>query len=190
MAAPQPSAPHLPATFAHSGPWSEDDFLSLPRQAHAELVDGLLVMSPSGLHRHQRLMMRISAFLDGLAPEGWDVLPEPNIRLGPDRILIPDVAVIARADMDAVITDATDVPLVVEIVSPGNAAYDRILKPRLYAEAGVAHYLRVEWVNRRPEGHLFVLDGADHREVVTSSVIELDTPFAVELDLVALYSTR
>ena len=34
--------------------------------------------------------------------------------------------------------------MVVEIVSPGSVAADRAIKPRLYAEAGIAHYVRIE----------------------------------------------
>jgi Uma2 family endonuclease len=167
--------------FARSGPWTEQDWLDLPTEGHVELVDGALVMSPSGANAHQRLALRIGAVLDAEATDGWDVLPEPNVRVGPDRVLIPDVAVIAHADMTSAINDAADVVVVVEIVSPGNAAVDRILKPRLYAEAGIRWYLRVE--QEGPVGHLHVLDDGAYRETARGPVLELTEPFPVTLDL-------
>ncbi|SCG74694.1 Uma2 family endonuclease [Micromonospora humi] len=39
---------------------------------------------------------------------------------------------------------AADVALVVEIESPSSRRYDRLIKPTLYAEAGIPHYWRVE----------------------------------------------
>jgi len=177
VAAPQ----QVPDPYAHSGPWTEEEFLALPVETRLELVDGALVMSPSGANAHQRLASRIWGALDTAAATGWDVLAEPNVRLGPDRVLIPDVAVIARADMAAAINDAADVVLVVEVVGPGNAAVDRILEPRLYAEAGIRWYLRVE--QEGPVGHLHVLDDGAYRETAHGPVLELTEPCPVTLDL-------
>ncbi|CAA9262375.1 MAG: hypothetical protein AVDCRST_MAG54-2549, partial [uncultured Actinomycetospora sp.] len=141
MAAPEQEQVH---PYDAPGPWSEEDWLALPESTRVELVDGALVVNSAPRNRHQRLALRIGATLDGAATGGWDVLNDANIRLGPDRAVIPDVVVLREADMDALINDAVDVGLIVEIVSPSNAAYDRILKPRLYAEAGIVRYLRVE----------------------------------------------
>lgn len=167
--------------FARSGPWTERDWLDLPTEEHVELVDGVLVMSPRASNPHQRLAYRIWGALDAGAAAGWDVLGEPNLRLGSDRVLIPDVSVIARADMTAVMNDAADVALVVEVVSAGHAAVDRILKPQLYAEAGIRWYLRVE--QDGPVGHLHVLDDGAYRETARGPVLELSEPFGVTLDL-------
>lgn len=182
MAAPE----YPPPPLDHAGPWSEEDFFALPVDHRVELVDGSLVVSPSGSNRHSRLGLRVGAALDVASPAGWDVLENPNVRLGPDRILIPDVAVIACADMTATFNEATTVHLAVEIVSPGNAAVDRILKPRLYAEAGIARYLPVEWVADEPVGHLFALDDSGYGEIATGATIDLDEPFTVRLDLAAM----
>jgi Uma2 family endonuclease len=161
---------------------------ALPVDTRLELVDGTLVMGPRASNPHHRLAYRSFAVLDTAATAataGWDVLGEPNVRVGPDRVLIPDVAVIAQADMTAAINDAADVVLVVEVVSRGNAAVDRILKPHLYAEAGIRWYLRIE--QDGPVGHLHELDGTGtYREITREPVVELAAPFPVTLDLPSL----
>ena len=179
MAVPQQEAPGL---LDRTEPWTEQDWLDLPDHPGVELVDGALVMSPSGRNRHGVLMMRIGATLDGHAPPAWRVLAEPNVRLGRDRVLVPDLAIVAgSADLETVVNDATEVTLVVEIVSPGSAAVDRVLKPRLYAEAGIRWYLRVE--QEGPVGHLHELDDGAYREVAAGPVLELTEPFGATLDL-------
>ncbi|WP_433798270.1 Uma2 family endonuclease [Actinomycetospora sp. CA-084318] len=180
MAAPQHQ--EAPGGFLdHSAPWTEQDWLALPESPNVELVDGVLVMSPRASNPHQRLLLRIGAALDAAAPTSLSVLPEPNVRLTVDRLVIPDVAVIADLDRHAVVNDAGDVVLVVEIVSPGNAAHDRVLKPHLYAEAGIRWYLRVE--QEGPAGHLHELVDGAYREVARGPVVEIAEPFTARLDL-------
>jgi Uma2 family endonuclease len=58
-------------------------------------------------------------------------------------ISIPDIAVV-DTDEEGLTTEASELPLICEIVSPRNAATDRVLKTDLYAAAGIGWYLLVE----------------------------------------------
>jgi hypothetical protein len=65
------------------------------------------------------------------------------------RILQPDI-VVADTDDAGNTVEAAEAKLVVEVVSPSNAGTDRLLKPQLYAAAGIGWYLRPSSRTIRP----------------------------------------
>ncbi len=174
--------------FVHDGPWTEEDFLALPEDRYVELLDGALLMSPYAGSRHQRLSFRLAVALESARPSGMEVLETVNVRVAPGRILIPDLVVVTRLDDDVTVFDADDVALVAEIVSPGSAATDRAIKPRLYAEAGIPHYLRVELTGPVAMPHR--LHDGRYLAGAAGPVLRLDDPFPVELDLVVLLAAH
>ncbi|MGH3926044.1 MAG: Uma2 family endonuclease [Pseudonocardiaceae bacterium] len=186
MAAP------VPEVFEHSGPWTEEEFLALPVDRRVELLDGALLVSPSARIRHQRLSSRLWAALDAAVPARLEVLEAINVRVGPGKILIPDLAVVSTPGLDLTVCDAADVVLVVEITSTGNAVTDRAVKPQLYAQAGVPHYLRVELGAADPYAVVCRLERDRYVEVARVAPghpLVLTEPIAVTLNLAALATT-
>ncbi|MEO7194332.1 MAG: Uma2 family endonuclease [Pseudonocardiaceae bacterium] len=180
MAAPAPEV------FEHSGLWTEEEFLALPVDRRVELLDGALLVSPSA-RAHQRLSFRLAIALDAAVPAGLEVLEAINVRVGPGKILIPDLAVVSTPGLDLTVCEAADVVLVVEITRPGNAVADRA--SNLYAQAGIPHYLRIE-LGATGAGAV-VCRRAGERYVEVARVdpghpLALTEPIAVTLDLAAL----
>lgn len=174
----------------HVGPWTEQDYLGLPAdRQRIELLDGSLLVSPSAGFRHQRLSSQLWFALSASAPASLEVLEAINVRVAPGRILIPNLTVVNTPGANRTLAEPADVVLVVEITSPGNAVIDRALKPRLYAQAGIPHYLRVDQDDGGAGGVAYQLQCNSYREVARAAPghpLVLLEPIPVTLDLTAL----
>jgi Uma2 family endonuclease len=174
----------------HPEPWSEDEYFALGvTVSRVELVDGSLWVSPAPSKRHQRIVFLLVKALDAAAEQcGLLALNDVNLRLASGRVLEPDLVV---ADTDEVgnTVEAGEAKMVVEVVSPSNAGTDRLLKPQLYAEAGIGWYLRVEQPPESVELHLHELRGKSYVPVSVTGpggTLASDEPFPFRIDVASL----
>jgi Uma2 family endonuclease len=175
------------------GPWTIEDVEALPDTGNGAryelLAPGVLTVSPAPGTMHQRVSRRLANLLErGAVEDGApvEVLENVNLALPKGRLAQPDVVVADRrfAAADPVRYPAEYVRAVVEIVSPSSEAQDRVLKPRLYAEAGIGVYWRFELA---PEPHLVVFQLRKGRFVRACTApagasTRVELPFPVELD--------
>jgi Uma2 family endonuclease len=155
-----------------------------------ELLDGALIVSPFPAVSHQRLVRNLARALEAAAPAGFEVFDGLNIRVGRDRIMIPDIVVLHEPAPDAVVVEPDQVALVVEVTSPSNACVDRLVKPDAYARAGIPYFARVALDRNSAEldATSYALTG--ERFVVSARAaggrLTFDKPFPADLDLAAL----
>jgi Uma2 family endonuclease len=127
--------------------WTVDDLAALPDDGvRRELIDGALHVSPSPTSVHQVIAMRLGVALEQTCPDHLFVSQSNDVQLSPRRLFIPDVLVTTfeAARRRAGSFTADEVVLAVEIVSPGSQSIDRVLKPALYAKAGIPHFWLIE----------------------------------------------
>jgi Uma2 family endonuclease len=179
------------------GPWTAEEWLELNEASDGnryELLDGSLLVSPPPSKIHQYVADELRGVLKAAAPEGFRVVSAAGAQVSSTTILIPDVLVMTATGFRAPDpTDAAEVRLAVEVVSPSSISKDRVLKPAKYATAGVPHYWRVELDgssnieagDKPPVIFAHVLDGSAYRLVAKISAgtrAMLPGPFEVVLD--------
>ncbi len=167
---------------APAGAWTEPDLPLFPQDGHRyESVDGGLHVTPPPAGPHESIVRALVTTLRGAAPNGWWVCARLGIACGASN-LIPDVTVLRPNSSGAVWSDPADVALVVEVETPESSRYDRLLKPALYAGAGIPAYWRVE-----PGPTLHVYErGADSAYGRTHTVdgpelVRLEHPYPVRV---------
>jgi Uma2 family endonuclease len=170
---------------APDGAWTEPDLHLFPQDGHRyEIVDGCLHASPPSPESHDALVRAVVATLRAAAPPGWWVCDRLGVAIGAGTggsNLVPDVAVLRPRSSGAVWSDPADVALVVEVETPATRRYDRVLKPSLYAEAGIPWFWRVE---PGPLLRTFELGAARYRAADTiegAEPIALDAPYPVRI---------
>jgi Uma2 family endonuclease len=127
-----------------------EDLLTTPEDGRVwEVLNGQMEVQPRPLPRHNRTQARLSGKLsdpfdqgDG-GPGGWWLLIEPEVRLAPHEIVVPDLAGWRRQRLPQFPeTRPIDVTpdWVCEVVSPDDRGRDRVRKSDLYLRTGVPHY--------------------------------------------------
>ncbi len=122
---------------------SFEEFRQLPVDGKRyELVRGEVHVTPAPATRHQAVVQNLSGNLWPFVIKNHlgEVWTAPlDVRLSGDTALQPDLVFISNARAGIIqenwIAGAPD--LVVEVLSPSTAAYDRATKLPVYAEAGV-----------------------------------------------------
>ncbi|MEU7048180.1 Uma2 family endonuclease [Streptomyces eurythermus] len=177
-----PAWMHEQITAERYESWSEEQC------AGVEIVDGMVVVSPSASKRHSRLARVLANALDAAGP-GWNAGTGLDVRLRdvPLTNRRPDVVVYRADTIDVTPTRPEHVLLVAEVVSPGSETTDRIVKVDQYAKAGTGFYWRIgQAATGVPLVCTYVLDPATktYRDGdVHTGVVKIAAPFPGEIDL-------
>jgi Uma2 family endonuclease len=136
--------------------WTAEMVRALPDDGNRyEVVHGELLVTPSPIRQHQRLVTRLTLELGMYLtrhPVGEVLVSPADISWGRDDVLVqPDVFVVSRAESSADWKQIRTLLLVAEVLSPSTARADRFVKRRRYQEAGVPVYWIVDMDQHRVE---------------------------------------
>lgn len=162
---------------------------------YTELMEGRILVSPSPSARHNiaglALAMQVVPQLPGAVRVVQDVdvdlelvpADQPGVVRRPDLVLVQDRA-IDRVDRDGGLLRASDVLVVVEIVSPGSRRLDHVTKRHEYADASIPHYWIIDL--DRPVSllaHHLAEDFGYADSGTTTGIFTTTTPFPIQLQL-------
>jgi Uma2 family endonuclease len=166
--------------------------LALPDDGNRyELFDGELLVTPAPAWLHQLAVVR---FYDLVAPYvrahrlGETMLSPADLSLGGKQLSQPDLFVVPSLPADPSWNAFPDPILVVEVLSPSSASFDRTTKRRRFQRAAVPEYwlvdLDLRTVERwRPRDHQPEI--LDQRLVWAPAGAEA----VLEIDLPAVFQT-
>ncbi len=124
-------------------PITVHDFRELPEgPPYYQLIEGDLYMSPTPNFFHQSIVMNIAFILRRYLeknPIGKVVISPSDVELSDLNVYVPDVYYVSN-ERKHIFTKqgAAGAPdLVVEVLSPGTAKYDKGVKRQVYARTGV-----------------------------------------------------
>jgi Uma2 family endonuclease len=172
-------------------PFTRADLDALPDDGlRHELIDGVLIVSPSPVRLHQRAVTRLTIALEAGCPDDLEVLCAPfDVALADDTVMVPDVIAARRSDY----TD-TDLPtapvLAVEVLSPSTRRFDLMVKRSRFEAAGCPSF----WVVDPDEPRLVAWDLDDGAYVemanVVGEVFQATNPYPVVIRPVDLVADR
>jgi Uma2 family endonuclease len=153
--------------FPAQGAWTEEDYLGLDTNRLIEFDNGFVEILPMPTLFHQLIVKFLFTSLDEYvrARKIGDVLFAPlPIRLWPGKLREPDVIYLRPARLSNLHGQPDGADLVMEVVSEGKENRDRDLeiKPKEYAQAGIAEYWIVD--PERQEIRVLRLEQSGYRE--------------------------
>lgn len=167
---------------------SLDDWRALGEDTagRSELQEGVLIVSPSPVPKHQKAGFRLGLALHPQVPDGVEIVPDVDVIVAsgfPPTVRRPDLVIVTVGTATDIV--AADVVLVVEILSPGTRRQDLVTKRSEYADAGIPHYWIVDLDGGPSIEVLELHEGAYVGRTVTGS-LEATVPFELRVDLTAL----
>lgn len=142
------SVPRYPSDIGYAGlRMAAEEYLALGEtQERYELIDGVVVMSPSPSPRHQLLVRLLLREMESLpAGRAALIVPDVDVLLSSGKVYRPDLVAYAPGKMAKLPERFVSPPdLVIEILSPGSKPLDLITKRDDYETFGVGEYWVVD----------------------------------------------
>jgi Uma2 family endonuclease len=136
----------MPALADHL--WTAAEVQALPDDPshRVECVDGVLLVSPTPRLAHQGAVSALNVLLESIvrpagvgtvfvAPSEWVL--DPRTLVQPDLYVVP----LVEGRRPRTYEERTHALLFVEVLSPGTARFDRVVKRERYLRAGIEYWI-------------------------------------------------
>ena len=166
--------------------WTSREYLQLEENPNQQLINGKLIMSPSPLLIHQKILKFLSIKLNEYAQKNSDELffAPVDVFLDDFNVPQPDLVYILKENNDKLtdkgINGAPD--LIVEIISPSNSYIDRYEKKALYQKFKVPEYWIVDPGNKTLEIYQLANENYELAQYLSESG-QINSPILDSLDL-------
>jgi Uma2 family endonuclease len=144
------TSPMIEAVPAH-GSTTWDDFVALEEDDRRELIDGELLEVEVPTKVHEYVVWLIGGFFAQWArprAAGFGLVSGFKVRISDRRGVMPDFQFFQTGNLaasgDSAALEDGRPDLAVEVISPGSARYDRVVKLEYYASIGVPEYWIVD----------------------------------------------
>lgn len=133
---------------------TRSDYEGMPEgPPYFQLIEGELVMSPSPATRHQRAIMRLSFPLHHFVADnklGEVFLAPLDVFLNEFNVYQPDIAYLSAARAGLAVENGIEGPpdLCIEVLSKSTERHDKVIKKKIFAQAGVREYWLVDLAAR------------------------------------------
>ena len=135
---------------------------SLPEGTRAQIIENHLIMSPPPMDIHQEILNEINFSIFSFLkkhPIGKIRIAPYGVYLDEKNVFEPDLIFISNENLHKIKRNGLHgtPDLVIEILSPSTAKYDKVQKKNLYERHGVREYWIVDPETKEVQG--FFLDG-------------------------------
>jgi len=135
----------MASTATEKKKYTYEDYLKTPDDVRYELIEGDLLMTPSPVTKHQRILRELGFELLSFVRVkdlGEIFLAPFDVHLDNENVVEPDILFISKQRLHIIGEKNVQGPpdLVVEILSESTANRDLVQKKRLYAKFGVKEY--------------------------------------------------
>lgn len=167
------------------------DYKNLPETNQLqELINGEIVVPPSPMSPHQRLVRRITHFIENHMPHGEVLFAPMDVYLDDDNVFQPDVFWRATnsqcIERDGYFYGAPE--LVVEVYSPATVTKDKREKFNVYQQTGVQEYWMLDPIGQYMEVWQNVEGAFERIGVFTESNSFISSTLGQELTLKGIFT--
>ena len=164
--------------------YTKEDYLALDEGAPFQLINADLVMSPSPVVDHQKILLNLviqfKSYMAQSNDQGQLLIAPLDVYFDEENIFQPDLFYIKEDRKEELIKDfiygAPD--LIIEILSPSTAYYDLRQKKDIYERYGVKEYIIIDPIQLNAEiyslenGQFLLRQKAGKLEVLPSGLLE------------------